>query len=602
MLPSLLLLKIYGTAMVLTGFSGEEGAGATVTVPGEGSELVLSAQTSVNDQSIILGDGSRFVYAHGEHQSLTELEQGQASLMRHDFEQLSHGAQPGADTEQLAHSAQSGADTAAAKISTSGIAAWLLGGLGIATVAGVAASGGSSNVSNADIAQTSDLTIQGDVALGPVQDGSTMVYAYDKDGVLLGSTKVVGGKYTILAKGKGEYTGLVYVIASDNNDTGSSAGTNYKSEATGTDVDMVEQTAAVGVKYVGTALTINVTPATQLSTLKMGVDLSDVVAADSAAVKTAITEQAQEANLTILKATQINAAFSTFFAVGNILTDLVSTVYDATPNAYGKALGNIDVLQVAQDNSLVALDKYITIDADIDAGYVVTWNTATDKTLTDALKDAKISEISVETVKVLNAEVLKALTETQITEFTKKQVEALTTEQIKELSPKQIATLTAAEQVVALSIDQLMALSADQIFALTSDQITALQNAHLPVPIALKGVTLSNDTGSSVPDCITKDASQIIYATLSSALETGDKLWATLDGTNWVDASISSNNISISGTTVSWTTTLNSGTNAVQFRVDKTVGQTVYKEPVLSQPVMLDTTPPRHHSEHYRYN
>jgi hypothetical protein len=58
-----------------------------------------------------------------------------------------------------------------------------------------------------------DLTIIGSVALGPVQDGSTMVYAYDESGNLLGSAEVTGSAYKILVPGQGGYTGLVYVIA-----------------------------------------------------------------------------------------------------------------------------------------------------------------------------------------------------------------------------------------------------------------------------------------------------------------------------------------------------------------------------------------------------
>lgn len=76
--------------------------------------------------------------------------------------------------------------------------------------------------------------------------------------------------------------------------------------------------------------------------------------------------------------------------------------------------------------------------------------------------------------------------------------------------------------------------------------------------------SISNDTGIA-GDSITRTAAQTISATLSSGLSAGEFLWGSTDGgRNW--ANVTSK---VSGTSVSWATTL-SGASSIQFKVSDT--------------------------------
>ena len=96
-------------------------------------------------------------------------------------------------------------------------------------------------------------------------------------------------------------------------------------------------------------------------------------------------------------------------------------------------------------------------------------------------------------------------------------------------------------------------------------------------------IALSNDTGALANDFVTNIASQVISAQLSEELEAGDTLHVSADfGANWRD--ITAN---VSGTTISWATTLTSG--SYQFKVTDIAGN---DGAIAEQDYILDTTPP----------
>ncbi|MBF0281908.1 MAG: hypothetical protein HQM07_05020, partial [Zetaproteobacteria bacterium] len=102
--------------------------------------------------------------------------------------------------------------------------------------------------------------------------------------------------------------------------------------------------------------------------------------------------------------------------------------------------------------------------------------------------------------------------------------------------------------------------------------------------LTVSSVGLSNDTGSSSSDLITKTASQTITGTLSGALATGDILYGSVDnGANWIDIT----NM-VNGTAISWTGATLSGSSNIVFKIadvagngSSTTGSTAY---------VLDTT------------
>ena len=100
---------------------------------------------------------------------------------------------------------------------------------------------------------------------------------------------------------------------------------------------------------------------------------------------------------------------------------------------------------------------------------------------------------------------------------------------------------------------------------------------------SIGSIALSNDTGALANDFVTNIASQVISAQLSEELEAGDTLHVSADfGANWRD--ITAN---VSGTTISWATTLTSG--SYQFKVTDIAGN---DGAIAEEDYILDTTPP----------
>jgi hypothetical protein len=99
-------------------------------------------------------------------------------------------------------------------------------------------------------------------------------------------------------------------------------------------------------------------------------------------------------------------------------------------------------------------------------------------------------------------------------------------------------------------------------------------------------IDISDDTGKSASDFITNKAAQTVTATLAQALGSNEKLMASLDGgSTWTDITSS-----VSNTSVSWSTSLESGSNkAIAMKVIDSVG---LSGEVASQSYLLDTLAP----------
>lgn len=108
------------------------------------------------------------------------------------------------------------------------------------------------------------------------------------------------------------------------------------------------------------------------------------------------------------------------------------------------------------------------------------------------------------------------------------------------------------------------------------------QSVEAPTTV-VNSATLSNDTGTSNSDFVTNIASQTISGSLSSALETGEKVEVSYDsGTTWSDASYT-----VGSSSWSTTTTL-SGSNTFEARVTNAyASSTAY-----THSYTLDTTTP----------
>ena len=99
-------------------------------------------------------------------------------------------------------------------------------------------------------------------------------------------------------------------------------------------------------------------------------------------------------------------------------------------------------------------------------------------------------------------------------------------------------------------------------------------------------INLSADTGTYPADFLTNQANQTIRAELNATLGDGDVLYASVDsGANWqqVDSS------NISGTSISWPTTLAEGTSSIQFQVADAADN---NGTLIEKDYTLDTTPP----------
>ena len=115
--------------------------------------------------------------------------------------------------------------------------------------------------------------------------------------------------------------------------------------------------------------------------------------------------------------------------------------------------------------------------------------------------------------------------------------------------------------------------------------------ATIPLGVTAPGyfdsMTLSNDTGRSSHDLITKTASQTITASFYGTLGTGEKIWGKWGNATWTDVTSF-----VSGSQLAWTgQTLASGANTLQLKATDAAGNTA-PGTILTQTFTLDITAP----------
>ncbi|RXN90332.1 hypothetical protein C7R54_12510 [Achromobacter aloeverae] len=103
--------------------------------------------------------------------------------------------------------------------------------------------------------------------------------------------------------------------------------------------------------------------------------------------------------------------------------------------------------------------------------------------------------------------------------------------------------------------------------------------------VAFGDLALSADTGASGSDFITSAAGQTITATLNHALDSGDRVYGSLDnGATWVDITGK-----VSGTSLAWDGVTLAGSGTIVLRVVDAAGNEGAPQ---SQAYVLDMTPP----------
>jgi Ca2+-binding RTX toxin-like protein len=103
--------------------------------------------------------------------------------------------------------------------------------------------------------------------------------------------------------------------------------------------------------------------------------------------------------------------------------------------------------------------------------------------------------------------------------------------------------------------------------------------------VTFSSIALSADTGASGSDFVTNASAQTLTATLSGALGGGDVAYGSVDnGATWTDITSK-----VSGTTLTWTGVVLSGSNTIKLMVADAAGNS---GTVASQAYTLDTTAP----------
>ncbi len=270
-----------GTQIVIKNFYIECKTGCDLILPGQGAaDYTISGK---NASGSALNDGTTLIYAHGSHDAMTAMAQGELT-------QILSGMN-GAELTYIPSIVK--VDSGGGSFGMLGLAA---GGLGLAAAA---AGGGGGGGGGGGI--TAIVHMTGKVLAGPVTaaNGAT-VYLYQADGTtLLGSSALSNsGNYNIDITG---YTGPVKAVLG--------SGISYMDEATGQTHVLTTPLMAVGVAST-TTVSLNINMLTTLAAMKLG---SAVLTSDTV--------------------TQTNAAVASAFGLSGI--NLVGTDITPTINAVG---------------------------------------------------------------------------------------------------------------------------------------------------------------------------------------------------------------------------------------------------------------------------
>ena len=249
-----------GTQVTLENYYGEcaSATACDLTLPGQGPDG-YSLNSGSPGSATLGSDGSSVLYAHGSHDALIAMVQGNSALLS------SLSGIEGAEITYI--------PAASSGISNLGlIGLGLLGGGLLLSAAGGGGGGGGDGSSSAASATATDTagtgtsnSVSGSIVAGPLIAGHGLtVKLYKADGTtLLGVTGIVDrtGHFSIDV---GSYTGAVIARVFDAN-----SGVDFVDEATGLDKDLNANLMAVAVVS-GGVTTLNINPLTTIAAIRAG--------------------------------------------------------------------------------------------------------------------------------------------------------------------------------------------------------------------------------------------------------------------------------------------------------------------------------------------
>lgn len=417
--------------------------------------------------------------------------------------------------------------------------AWgALGALGVLGAAGGAASAATTVVQASEV-----LNLVGNIVLGPVLSGNQLrVVAYDRNGTVLGTDESVdpGGSYSIAIRGG--YTGAMVIKVFDDE-----TGVDYRDEATPTSAGKSLGSASIRALTVGQGTgtqTVHLNPLTELAAIKAG-SASGSVTYSGTADNIATTGKAI-ANL-LLTSTE---------AAGKSITDIaaVATINgDGTANAGANTVGQLlDMISSVESTAGMSTSQTVTA---LSQQVAVSGSTATyvDSSInnTPTLKAALLLSPPKVTGLTLSTDTGVSTTDLITSAGTGQTVavsmsRTVTTGQTIALSSdggttwgtavagngtNQVAfsgvTLASGSQALQFRITTVSTGIVNPMVGDTGVNITTTLDQSAPGAPALGALAMSTDPGS---DFITNQATQNITGTLTTTLNSTDRLYGSVDG------------------------------------------------------------------------
>ena len=387
------------------------------------------------------------------------------------------------ETDAFASQALPVAASAASKGITSSTMTWALGALAVAGVAGggskaaAGAAGGSGN-STSSLA----LDITGYAGSFIAQE---KIAVYDAKGNRVGGGLTdSSGHATVTVTVTSGYVGPLLIQLSNNG-----ANVDYNSEGTGTATKLVNPLRSI-INYTGqTAMTVVVTPLTELAATTITGSNNSTVSLTPPAQATDVIKQ--------------NQAVANLFGLTDVTTDKVAVIgldgkfaTGTTPQAqiYGAvlaALAGYDVFSGSTQSTLGAIDVTSSASAQ---GVVAGGVNSIQVTAIQNTAQSVFAGVNAFTANA--ADVANALNKAGTGGLS-----SLTPAEIKGLNSSQLGSLT-SDQLASLLSAQLLSLTSTQISQLTSAQINALGSGSMfvltPYQLAGLGTNAAGLTGAEV--------------------------------------------------------------------------------------------------------
>lgn len=473
---------------------------------------------------------------------------------------------------------------------------WAAGALGAASVATALASSsddGSSGSSPQDEFPNSGTPGSGydivvNAAAGPFQS-APVVEVYDTNGTLLTSGEYDAATGQVRLNISNGYQGPVLVRVIDNN--GSDG--DYINETSNALVNLDQPLRAMGSADGSGDLVISVTPLTELAVRHAGITDNAVNEDDLAA----------------------NGQIAELFGVENLLAPFVTVLgasYDSSDGYspdehYGAVLAQLSGADTVTGSLSATLDQLETEIVDQGAGDLALTSAGAELLAggTEAFSDGPNRSIADLTETLTQHPQIDAASG-GISEAEKN---AGIVVKIPDAGINDKVTLYWGDQTLSVIISEInFSGSEPAAITLPGSMIDAAGTGEIPVYYQLNdgeesstvivtvsptatsvdslSVSLSDDTGSSAADFITREASQTITATLNSELTEGEVLYGSVDaGGSWIDIT----DQVVNGTSLIWSGVTLSGSSSIQFKV---IGTTGNEGEIVSQPYVVDTIAP----------